>query len=214
MTRAKTKAQRRADKRRARMALPELAPIPRRAMQGKARMRQIKDKKDASIPALEVRCRQAGKSAGQEAIREMKAQWNGCNAGKAMASIVQYERDRGELWDAIQHMRRAFVAYDSAIGAPRRHATCLRLLAPSETMEADAETPPADDRTEQEKYDAAIAGMMAVEGWLGHVEARAASICKRVVVDDEHCTDPYSLIRALWCIADGMAGRRVIYRGY
>lgn len=213
MTRAKTKAQRRADKRRARQAMPDLAAIPRRALQGRKRMQQIADEKNAAKPVLEARCRQAGLRPSPEAMRDMKAPWNGCNAGKAMALAVQYERERAELWEAIKHMRRVFLAYDAAIGAPRRHATCLRLLAPSEAIEANAETPPVDDRTEQEKYDDAIARFMELEGWLGHVEGRAASICKRVVVDDERCTDPQALIRALFCIADGMSGRRVIYRG-
>ena len=209
MTKALSKAQRRARKRQ-QVDLPELAPVPRRATQGKRRMREIEQ--EPSRAALEARCRQSGVTASDEALRDARAQWRGCNAGRAMASITA-EADRPELWDAIQHMRRVQASHDAAIGAPRRHATCLRLLAPQGAFEADATTPPPDTRTDAERMRQAVAAMMQVEGWLGYVEGRAASICKRVVIDDERCPDADALCRALWCIADGTANRALRYRG-
>ncbi|MGN7867774.1 hypothetical protein [Paracoccus sp. 22332] len=245
MTKARTEAQKRRD-RKARMeaaGLPGLAPIPRRADQGKARMEQIKAEafeRDADVPALEARCRQMGipvivvpekpsdpdedtrearkarhqaRLARSAQLRDMRAVWLGCSAGRAIASVARDEGTRKNLWDAAQHMRRTVLAYDRALGAPNRHATCLRIMLPTETLQADATTPATDPRTDEERYHQAVNAWMAMHGWLGHVDARAASIALRTVVEDQPCRDPAALVRALHCVADGIAGRKVQYRG-
>lgn len=223
--------------------LPGLAPVPKRELRGKARMTELKAmeiEKDADVPALEARCRHAGievitvpprpenaEDDTREArkqrhraqldrsaqLRDMRAQWRGCEAGRALASVVQAEGLRAVLWDSIQHMRRTVLAYDRALGAPNRHAACLRIMLPTETMQADATTPAADPRTDEERYHQAINAWMAMHGWLGHVDARAASIALRTVVEDLPCRDPAALVRALHCVADGIAGRKVQYIG-
>lgn len=223
--------------------LPQIAPIQKRKARGRERMTELQEmaiEKDADVPALEARCRQLGipvitvpekpkdpdedtkearkarhaaRLARTAQLRDMRAVWLGCEAGRAMVSVVKDEGTRKALWDAIQHIRRTVIAYDRALGAPNRHATCLRIMLPTETMQADASTPPIDVRTDEEKYRQAISGWMAMHGYLGHVEGRAASITLRTVVEDQTCRDADAMVRALHCVADGIAGRKVMYRG-
>lgn len=204
---------RRLKKERGQQPLPELAVVPRRKARGKQRMKQIQHEAVEDIPALMVRCRHAGAAPTRAAIRDAKAPWRGCSAGLAMSSVVTDDTDRSDLWTAIQHIRRARVALDAAIGAPKRHAQCLRLLAPLDALEADAASPALDDRSDEEKQRQAVSGMMAVEGWLGHTDTRSASICKRTVIDDERCSDADALVRALRCVVDGIKGHKIRYRG-
>lgn len=194
-------------------ALPGLAPVRRRAKQGKARMKEIAMEQDADIPALVARCRQSGQPASEAGLRAAKAEWMGCNAGRAMASVAETEAERKELWAAIHHMRRVQLAYDRAIGAPNRHAQCLRIMLPLEALHADAATPPADLRTDEERHRQAVSAWMQLQGWLGYADKQAAGLCKRVVIDDERCPNPAAMVKALHCVADGVAGRRIVYRG-
>lgn len=186
-----------------------LAEVPKRQPNG--RRRQIE--RDPAIETLKARCRQMGIEVTKAALRDMRAPWWGCNAGRAMAGIVTADAERAELWDAICHMRRTVTAYDAAIGAPNRHAVCLRLLAPAEAMEADAATPEPDERTPREKQDDACAAIMRLEGWIGMADRLAISEAKRVVWDDAQVSDAEGLVAALRCVADGLMGRRVAYRG-
>lgn len=213
---ARTKARKLAAKRQRSMresGLPDLAPIATRKIRGRQRMKQIKAENDADTPVLIARCRHAGKPVTEATMREAKAQWNGCHAGRAMAEQVSGEMERSELWDAIQNMRKVQTAFDLSIGAPNRHAQCLRLLLPNEAMEADAATPPKDARTDSEKYTQAVSALMSLETWLGYVDKHAASVCKRCVIDDAICTDAAALVRALRCVSDGIKGRKMVYRG-
>lgn len=215
MTKARTNAQKLAAKRRRSLAdagLPALSRTPRRAKQGKARMKEIAVENDADIPALIARCRQSGRKPDEVGLRAAKAEWMGCNAGKAMAAVVTGENERRELWAAIYHMRRVQLAYDRAVGAPSRHAQCLRIMLPTETMQADASSPPLDLRSDEDKQRQAVSAWMQLQGWLGHADKQAAGLCKRVVIDDERCPNAAAMVTALHCVADGMAGRKIMYR--
>jgi len=110
-------------------------------------------------------------------------------------------------------MRRVVTAYDAAIGAPRRHAVCLRLLVPIARMEATAETPPVDDRTPEDRDRQAVSALMQLEGWLGWTDNAAMGEAKRVVWDDVEVRDVTGLLVALRCVSDGMQGRRMVWRG-
>lgn len=145
-------------------------------------------------------------------IRDVRAPWFGCNAGRAMAAAVRDEAERAELWDAICFMRRVIIGYDVVIGAPSRHPKCLELLAPVAALEADAETPPLDERSPEERQVDAVAALMRVEGWLGWAARAAAGEAKRVVWDDADVSDSRLLLAALRCVADGLRGREVVYR--
>ena len=204
-------AKRRARKDRSRMiSLPGADPVESRAT-GRDR-RHTNQPEDPSMTALQSRCRRDGVKPTDEAIREMRAQWHGCNAGRAMASVTP-PAERQDMWDAIQHMRRVVTAYDASLGAPRRHAVCLRLLVPSEPLEADAATPPLDDRSDADKQRQAVSAWMMMFGWLNWTDKAAAREALRVVVDDERCRDADGLVTALRCVSDGIKGNRMIYRG-
>ena len=191
--------------------LPGLAPVQRRERNGRAR-REIRDR-DPARQALEVRCRQAGVAVSSASLREMRAPWLGCSAGRAMAARVTDHEERGELWDAIQQMRRGQRAYDAAIGAPFRHARGLQLLVPQEALEADADTPPVDERSDEEKQRDATAARMRLEGWLGYTDKAARSEALSVVLDDVAPGDVEGLLSALRCVSDGLRSRRMVWRG-
>jgi hypothetical protein len=191
--------------------LPGLAPVTRRQPNGQRR-RTVEDR-DASVQALKVRCRLAGLPETAAGLREARAPWLGCRAGRAMAAAVTDHEERAQLWDAIQHLRRVQVAHDRAIGAPTRHARCLRLLVPVEAMSADAATPPVDERSDEERQRDATRALMRVEGWLGYTDKRARSEVLRVVVDDGEVRDVAGLLSALLCLSDGLKGRRMVWRG-
>lgn len=205
-----TKARSKGAKRRAKKAMAgcELAPVKRRAKQGKARMSEIEARRDltAQTDQLKARARQVGCQPTEAALRDLKAPWWGCNAGRAMACAVE-PNERAELWDAIQHMRRVTLTYDRAIGAPHRHAICMRLLAPSETFEADANTPPVDDRSDEERQRHAVAALNTLMSWLGMVDRITSKRARDCVLDDAPAYDVVGLIATLRCVADGMKGR-------
>lgn len=216
MTKARTRARRRKARKRAGETAENvvpLAPVPRRQPNGQKR--RTPQEADASRQQLDVRAAQAGlhKAVARgeigmaEAIREVRAPWYGCVAGRAMAAAESGEQARRDLWDAICHIRRVWADYGRAIGAPPRHAQCLRLLLPVDEMHADAASPPADLRTADERYRQAIAAMMQCEGWLGRTDSAAASQCKRAVLDDVPVRDVDGLMRALRCVVDGRAGQ-------
>lgn len=172
--------------------------------------RHTNQTESAGLAPLIARCRQAGLDPTPAAIREMRAPWHGCNAGRAMAAEVADERERGSLWDAIQHVRRTVAAYDRAVMAPARHPVCLRLLLPLEALTADASSPPLDDRTDEERERQAVSAWMAVKGWLAYVPKPVASAAWACIVDDAPARA--GLVTALRCVADGIAGRQIVYR--
>lgn len=193
------------------LGLPEIGATPRRQANGQKH--RPADERGADQVALKARCRQRGVSANARHMRDSRSPWWGCNAGRAMAGAVESHAERLELWDAIQHMRRVVTAYDAAIGAPRRHAVCLRLLVPVEEMSADATTPPVDERTPEERQRQAVSAYMQLEGWLGYTDKAAMGEAKRVVWDDVEARDVAGLLAALRCVVDGVKGRRMVWRG-
>lgn len=222
---ARTEGQKRVTReiRRKTMDAHELAPVPKRIKRGKARMAQIRHSRQSEdVSALEVRARHRGvelvtvdpEAPGKERaeaarkrdaqLRDLRAPWHGCNAGRAMADSVP-EKDRQRLWGAICHIRKVWTDFDRAIGAPRRHAVCLRLMAPSDPLEADAATPAADLRTDEEKNRQARRAMKTLQGWLRQA-GTAAGMCVAVVVDDEECRSPAQLVSALKVVARGIDG--------
>lgn len=188
--------------------VPQIAP-----REDSGRPSRAGEARAADALALAARCKRRGVEPTAKALRESRAQWWGCNAGAAMATAVTAEAERQDLWDAIQHMRQTVAAYDRAIGAPHRHAACLRLLAPQEAMEADAASPAPDQRDDAQKQRDAVSAWMRLHGWLGYTDKSAASEAWRVVVDDEKPRDVPGMLAALRCVHDGRTKGSVSYRG-
>lgn len=200
-TKATSKRQRRARKRE--RSPFDLAPTPRREADGRPEREKAADRQ-----TLETRCAKVGLPTTADGLRDARAPWYGCNAGKAMASATAAHNDRLRLWDAITHMRRVTAAYDAAIGAPRRHAVCMNLLTPPEPMEATAESPPPDTRTDADKSRQAVSAYMRLQGALDHEKA-SGSVAKAVVIDDHECKSPALLIAALSRVSNLISGKQI-----
>ena len=167
---------------------------------------------DVMATVIEARTRRLAKL-GQAAPILARSDMAGCEVGIALLTDSLAADHRADLWNAVKHMRLVWARYDRALGAPNRHPVCLRILAPAERMEASASDPAPDDRSEADRFRSAISAWMAVQGWLGYCDGRARSACIAAVVDDASVSDWAGVKLALACIADGMAGRKVLYRG-
>ena len=201
-----SKAERKRRKIAARISLSGGETVPQR-IDGPGRPRNMAE--DARKSALETRQRlfpKAGSGKGQTPPGDPL--W-GCSVGRLI--LTEPEHHRPELWNATQHARATQLAHDRAIGAPNRHATCLRILAPSDAMHADASSPAPDYRTEDDKYRQAIAAQMRVEGWIGHTDNRAVSAFKQAVINDPDgpVKDWPGVLACLRCIAEGLKGETV-----
>lgn len=208
MSKAYSKAAKRRRKRR-NLGLPELAPVPRREPNGRVQREPID--RDPARHQLEARCRHMNEEPTDAQVREKRAPWWGCHAGRVIATAAITDEERADLWDAIQHMRITAARYDAAIGAPHRHAACVRILATADKMDA-SHAKPIDDRTPEEIERAAVSAYMQVEGWLGHTHTAGASEARRVVLDDQHPRNPAFIIAALRCVSDGIHGRAGVFR--
>ena len=188
----------------------DLAPTPRRKKRGRARMIELHGvpSVDHRKTTLEARCRRAGLDVTEEAMREVSAPWAGCEAGQAMAQEVSAEDKRARLWDAIQHVRRVYAAYDRAMGAPSRHAQSLRIMLPSDEMHADAASPPLDMRDDEQRQDDAERHWARVQGLIGRYGRYTATITERCVVDNQRCENATAMVLALQNVADAMQGAK------
>lgn len=200
-TKATSKRQRRARKRE--RGPFDLAPTPRREADGRPEREKAADRQ-----TLETRCAHAGLPATPAGLRDARAPWWGCSAGRAMAGATAAHSDRLRLWDAITHMRRVTAAYDAAIGAPRRHAVCMNLLTPPEPMEADAASPAPETRTDAEKARQAITAYNRMHVALFHEQA-SATVAQNVVIDDHECKSPGLLIAALSRVSNLISGKQI-----
>lgn len=185
------------------MAGGETAKMRDRAGQG--RSRDAEDARSATETAAKARLRVHGYLGGQNDERALLDPLMGCAVGRALI-----KNQRRDLWSAVQHMRRVWAAYDAAIGAPSRHAQCLRILAATGALTSDRAR--VDDRTADERDTAAVTSWMRLQGWLDHVSRHDRSVTIAAVVDDHPVTSWPGLARALECVADGIAGNRITPR--
>lgn len=186
----------------AKIGLPALQHA--RLRQPNAQPYRAPETRDPMVDSLKARCRQLGIPTSK--WRQMRDPWWGCEAGRAMAKVTPDQKDRALLWDAICHMRRVIVAYDRVIGAPSRHAQCLRLLLPLEELRADSATPPIDDRTDEQRQDDAVRNLQWLEEWLGRAGPMPTLEASRVVWDDVPARNVEALMRAMWAVSDGICG--------
>lgn len=209
-TKARTKSQRR---RKGKITLPGGEEASARPT-GRDRRHTHQPQEDARLPMLTARARQQGLPATKETLTKMTAQYNGCEAGKAISAQPISDAAKADLFAAVQHVRKTWAAFDRAIGAPDRHAKVARILAPTAAMEATAASPAIDMRDDETKLRQAVAARQAVEGWLCYADNAAAHAVKLHCLDepDVPVRDVAGMIAGLLCICDGLAGRRVVYR--
>lgn len=167
---------------------------------------------DPQAVVIARRLRDLGLPDTPENRAAVRSQMAGCSVGIAIMRRHACADTRADLWGAAQHMRRVWAAYGNAIGAPPRHAQCLRVLSPADKLEASADSPPADDRSDEDRSRAAVSAWMRLQGWLAHTDKAAWSAAINSVVDDAPLRDWEGVERALLCVADGVAGRPIILR--
>lgn len=167
---------------------------------------------DVTATVIDARAKLLAKL-GKAAPILARSDMAGCAVGRALLLDDLAADERADLWGAVKHLRRVWAAYDRAVGAPLRHAKCLSILAPAEVMTASASDPAFDSRPEDERYRAAVRAYMAAQGWLGYVDNAARTACLVAVVDDAGISNWAGIKRALACVADGVKGRQVLYRG-
>jgi hypothetical protein len=200
MTKARTAAQRRRDKRR-KISLPGAEPAPA-PPHPKARTQD-----DPRKTVLFARMRLMRLTDTPENRQLAAHPAAGCEPGRAI--LTQEPPDQhARLWGAVLHMARVVVQYDRACGAPHRHAQCLRILAPVDHMHADATTPPTDLRTPEERDRNAVAEWTRLHGWLWPLpyEARAAAWLHIADQPDLPVRRWHDLRAALSAIADRIEG--------
>lgn len=195
--------------------MPGAEPVAAPAVPG-----QHKPKEDPMQTVLDARRRFMGEKADKVDLRSAMA---GDDLGRALLKAPPVlDGIDGEpheaytaaiLWDAVTHMRRTVAAYDRACGAPLRHPKCLSILTPPDHLEATAESPAFDDRPDAERSRAAVSAYMTLQGWLCYTDARSRTACLRAVVDDAGVSDLPGIVLALQCVADGRAGRKMLWRG-
>ncbi|MDD7973433.1 hypothetical protein [Roseinatronobacter alkalisoli] len=209
-TRARTAAQKRRDKRKARQATITLAgglKAPQRPT-GRDRRHTNQQEDDPMQTAIQARMRHTGLTADRARL-----DMAGCAVGRRL--LTDRISDAEDLWQAVRHLRSVIITYDRAVRAPNRHAQCLRIMAPTDTMHADASSPPPDERTPEERDRQAVTAYMALQGWLSHADGAARSACLRHVVDepDEPVRDWSGIVLALRCVSDGIKGQKLQWRG-
>jgi hypothetical protein len=173
------------------------------------------DLDDNGTTALSHRARMLGKPDTPEGRKAVSGPEYGCAVGRAIMASQDTPEQKADLWQAVKHIRTVWVAYDRAIGAPSRHAKCLSILAPAPAMSADAASPALDIRSQDDRDRQAVASYMTLCGWLGHVDGIAQSSVIGAVVDepDHDGYDFAAIKRALLCVADGIRGRKLVWRG-
>ncbi len=204
-----SKAERKRRKKAAIISMPGGESVPQR-IEGAGRPRKMGE--DARKTALQARCRVLGLPDTPEGLRASGEPLRGCSVGRLI--LTEPEHHRADLWNATQHARKTQAAYDRAIGAPNRHAQCLRILAPVDAMQADAASPAPDDRSVEERVRDATRAQMQVEGWIGHTDSRAISAFRQAVINDPDgpVRDWQGVLSCLWCIAEGLKGETVKVR--
>lgn len=200
-----SKAQRKRRKKAAQITMPGGEAVPQRVGQGN----RTDIGPSAHREALQARCRVFGLPDTPDGLRASGDPLWGCSVGRLI--LTEPERTRAPLWAATYHACKTQLAYDRAIGAPNRHATCLRILAPVDAMHADASSPAPDYRTEEDRFRQAVRAQMQVEGWIGHTDKAAMSAFKQAVINDPDgpVRDWHGVLNCLLCIAEGLKGETV-----
>jgi hypothetical protein len=202
MTKAATKAQRRRRAKSRTITLPGGESAPVRLGQGD---RPDRDPHPQSV-GIAARVRKGVQP--QDAL----APAAGCAVGRRL--MAQHPAEAPALFAAATHMRRTYHAYAVAMGLPPRHAKCMSILTPPETMTTHADAPPPDLRNARERQDQATAAFMRLHGWLGYVDAAARSACVTHVLDEPDATirDWHGVVLTLRCVAEGLRGEAVTAR--
>jgi len=160
-----SKAQKRRNRKKARMALPELAGVPKRQQKkrGRQRMAQIQheSERDAQKTALEARARMVG----AKDLDAMRSQALGEAAGRAIYLFA--DKDAAQrLWTVYAGLTAAEERYARTILGKSLHAKCAKIEIAPERFEARPDDQP-DLRSEDERNRDTINAWARWRGYLG-----------------------------------------------
>lgn len=115
---------------------------------------------------------------------------------------------RASLYAAAQHIRRCYAAYAAANGLPKRSAQVVRILTPVDAMQASADDPAPDLRTEGERAASADAAWWNICCQMDALTKAVRSDLKAMVLDDLAISNERPVIAALEGIAAWLEGRK------
>ena len=122
--------------------------------------------------------------------------WMGCPAGRAIEG--EPSEVRAELWEAVKRVSAVYWRYWLAIGAPPPYAKSAALAYLPESLGSEGvEASEWDDRSEQEKVEAATRAMMKLEQALGMAGEGVAAEVKGVVLAEAEVGDYRRLVKGL-----------------
>ncbi|WP_449043741.1 hypothetical protein [Paracoccus versutus] len=169
MTKARTKGQKLAERRRRALlaaapeGLPELAPIERRN-QPRRNGRFVKVNEDPRKVVLNKRCRDMGLGENRDNRRLMSSPMLEDPAGQVI--YLEAGSDAARLWQTFCKLDAADAVYHARVLGRSRHAKCGKV----EFMPERLETRPDDEtdyRSDDEKYRGAVNNWMRWHGLVG-----------------------------------------------
>lgn len=165
MTKARTEAQKRRDKKASRdqkdNGMPELAPIKPRMANG----RHSRAGDDPQRTVLDARCRVMGKKSTRDTRSAMRMQMAGDPAGQAILIGSRNGEEAKRLWRCFCLLDAADARYHARILGTSRHAKCGKVEYMPERFEARTDDV-MDARTATERDHDTINAWMR---WHGHV---------------------------------------------
>lgn len=178
MTKAKTKGQKLAERRRRAMleaapvGLPELAPIPPRRKQPRHKGRFVRVGEDPRKVVLNKRCRDMGIAENRDNRRLMSLPMLEDHAGQVIYLEAKADADR--LWQTFCRLDKVDAVYHARILGRSRHAKCGKIEFMPERLESRPDEA-TDHRSDEEKQRSAVNNWMRWHGFLGHLNASEQS---------------------------------------
>lgn len=185
MSKARTKAQKLAEKRRRALAaagLPELAPIKRRKDQPREGGRFVKHEDDPRKAVLNSRCIRFGVDPNRHGRGVVSGQHMCCDLGFVIESRCG-NAEVARLWDVFHRWTRAEVSYRTRYLGQGEAPACAALMMVHDRVETDPSLT-VDSRTPDERDRDAINGWMRWQGFLGHLSADQRAILHHARRDD------------------------------
>lgn len=171
MSKARSKGQKLAEKRRRQLAVAyktgalDLAPVPKRHPSGRP---VSQAERDPQRTVLDARCRQMGKNPDRAGRKMMKDQMMGDPAGQAIAIGARNANEARSLWQTFSALDKADARYHARILSRSRHAKCGKVEYMPDRFEARPDDQ-SDHRTDAEKDRDTVNAWMLWHGHLGRM---------------------------------------------
>lgn len=198
-----SKADRHRKRQKAKQAMPALAPVKKRAAQGKKRMTQLAAQEpDAPKVVLEARARHVGVRPRAETLAAMRSEmlsepagqaiWLATGCGQPNAGTGRLDAAQ-RLWRVYARLTAAEYAYQARILGRTAYPKCARIEAMPERFETRADDRP-DLRREEERDKDTVNNWMRWQGHIGQLPGDMQTAIwdivrqRREPVQDAHIT--------------------------